>query len=339
MSERPRDDSGARILVVLDPASPDRHTEHSPVVARAVSRARRDGAALRLLEICYESSLTYGAFATRLEVETARNEVLDAATEKVVALQGRLARQLDVPVEYGVCWNHDRCAAILHETAAWGAEVVFKPKRDRSFILGLFGNVDWDLLRETSVPVWFVDPETDRAPEHGVVAAVDPVGDEPEAEEHFALDDAVFDHAKHLSDIYGAPLHVVHAYQIPRGITGFQGYAPIYPAGTLAGAAPVSPTPQMIEANREARDAVARRHGEAIQTFVDEHGIPLDDIEVVEGPTPDVIRAVAERKGAGLVVMGAGSKGRWQRLLGHVSAEPSLADAPCDVLVIPSARA
>jgi universal stress protein E len=217
------------------------------------------------------------------------------------------------------------------------ADLIFKKRGERSYTLGLFSNTDWDLLRESPVPVWFVASPGDHAPEDGVVAAVDAVGDEPDSDQHFMLDDAVFEHAKRTSDLYSAPLHVVHAYQLPRGVAGFQGYAPIYPAGTLAGM-PSASTPAMEAANREARDAMARRHGEAIQMFVDRHGIPLDDIEVLEGPAPDVICAVASRKGAGVVVMGAADKGRWERLMGHVSAEPSLADAPCDVLIVPVGR-
>jgi nucleotide-binding universal stress UspA family protein len=152
------------------------------------------------------------------------------------------------------------------------------------------------------------------------------------------LDDAVFEHAKRMSDLYRSPLHVVHAYQLPRGVAGFQGYAPVYPAGTAADAAPIVTTPQVDEVERAARDAIARRHGDAIQMFVDQHGIPLDDLLVLEGPTPEVICSVAYQKGAGLVVMGAAEKGRWERLIGHVSAEPSLAEAPCDVLIVPLGR-
>jgi universal stress protein E len=335
----PRDPRAkSRLVAVLDNTSPEQHAPTDPVVRRAVAHARLDGEALLLLQVCYESSLSHGAFASRREIEAARNAVIDAETQKMIDLQARLGDELDVPVDYDVTWSRDRCAAILSAAHSWGAHIVFKGKGERSYILGLFSNTDWDLLRESPVPVWFVAPAGDCMPEQGVVAAVDPVGDAPDSDQHFQLDEAVFEHAKRTSDLYGAPLHVVHAYQLPRGVAAYQGYAPIYPAGTLAGATPVASTPQLDEASRKARDAMARRHGEAIQMFVDQHGIPLDDLLVLEGPTPEVICSVAHRKGAGLVVMGAGDKGRWERLLGHVSAEPSLAEAPCDVLIVPAPR-
>lgn len=325
----------SRLLVVLDPTSAEQHSASSGVVRRALDRARLDGEAVLLLQICYESSLYHGAFASRREIETARNAVIDAESEKMAGLHAQLTRELKVPVDYEVAWNRDRSAAILSTADSWGADMIFKSKGTHGYVLGLFSNTDWDLLRQSPVPVWFVAPSPGCTPASGVVAAVDPVGDAPDSDQHFVLDDAVFEHAKRTSDLYGAPLHVVHAYQLPRGVAGFQGYAPIYPAGSLAGAAPAVPTPQVHQAEQEARQAIARRHGEAIRMFVDQHGIPLDDLLVIEGPTPEVICSVASRKGAGLVVMGAAEKGRWERLIGHVSAEPSLAEAPCDVLIVP----
>lgn len=338
MAEAREPKSSSRLLVVLDAKSPERYSEHSGVVERALGRARRDGQALLLLQICYESSLTYGAFASKHEIDAARTAIVDSEHEKMAKLQARLAGELGIPVEHQVCWSDDRCEAILGAARSWQADMIFKEKGERSYVLGLFSNTDWDLLRESPVPVWFVASGSGHSPEDGVVAAVDPVGDEPDSDQHFMLDHAVFEHAKRVSDIYAAPLSVVHAYQLPRGVLGLQGYVPIYPAGSLAGGAPAAATPQIAQANREASEALARRHGEAIQMFVDQHGIPVDDLEVLEGPTPEVIRRVAQRVGAGLVVMGAADKGRWQRLLGHVSAEPSLADAPCDVLIVPAGK-
>jgi universal stress protein E len=328
----------ARVLVVLDSTSPEQHSAASGVVRRAMQRARLDGEAILLLQICYESSLNHVGFASRRELESARNAVIDAEAEKMAGLQAVLARDLEVPVDSEVSWNRDLGAAILDTAESWGADIIFKTKGSRGYVLGLFSNTDWDLLRQSPVPVWFVAPDADCDPVQGVVAAIDPVGDGPDDDQHFMLDDAVFEHAKRTSDLYRAPLHVVHAYQLPRGVAGFQGYAPIYPAGTLADVAPTVTTPQVDQAEREARDAIARRHGDAIQMFVDQHGIPLDDLLVLEGPTPEVICSVAYRKGAGLVVMGAAEKGRWERLIGHVSAEPSLAEAPCDVLIVPFGR-
>lgn len=326
----------SRLLVVLDETSPEQHSTASGVVRRARDRARLDGEAMLLLQVCYESSVTHGAFASRREIESARNAVVDAETEKMAELQAQLAEELSIPVDYDVTWNRDSCAAILSAAQSWGADIVLKDKGERSYIFGLLTNTDWELLRESPVPIWFVSHSGDRSPEDGVLAAVDPVGDAPDSDQHFMLDAAVFEHAKRTSDLYGAPLHVVHAYQLPRGVAGFEGYTPIYPAGALAGATPA--TPQMDDANRQAREAMARRHGEAIQMFVDQHGIPLDDLLVLEGPVSEVICSVAHRKGTGLVVMGAADKGRWERLLGHVSAEPALADAPCDVLVVPAGK-
>ncbi|MFU8815000.1 MAG: universal stress protein, partial [Pseudomonadales bacterium] len=281
MSEAPEPKSRSRLLVVLDAKSPERYSEHSGVVQRALSRACRDGAAMLLLQICYESSLTYGAFASRHEIDTARTAIIDSENAKMAELQAHLESESGLPVEHQVCWESDRCAAILRAAKSWQADIIFKEKGERSYVLGLFSNTDWDLLRESPVPVWFVASGSGRGPENGVVAAVDPLGDDPDSEQHFMLDHAVFEHAKLVSDLYEAPLSVVHAYHLPRGVMGFQGYAPIYPAGTLAGASPVATTPQMEQANQEAREALARRHGEAIQTFVDQHGIPLDDLEVL----------------------------------------------------------
>ena len=200
-----------------------------------------------------------------------------------------------------------------------------KTSRDEHYVLGLFSNTDWDLLRQADRPVWLTSGKHD--PSHGVVAAIECRLDGSAGS--LELDHRVFERARRVAAAYGAPFHLVHAYELPN-TAFYAGYVPLFADAPVGGAAA-----SRLEAERTTeRHRVARLHGAAIQRFVDEHDIVLQDVKVVEGNPPTVIKAEAELHQAGLVVMGAADKGRWDRVLGRVTAEPTLEGAPCDLLFV-----
>jgi universal stress protein E len=206
-----------------------------------------------------------------------------------------------------------------------------KASEGHAFLLGLFSNTDWDLLRESPLPVWFVaDDEAAGGPANGVIAAVDQYFPDDEDEcESFQLDNEAFNTAKRLSDRYAASLYAVHAYQVPRMLPGFEGYTPMLGPSSAATA-----TAADLALTCHDRAAIARRHGQVVQDFVDEHGIPVDDLIVKEGEVWQVLSEAAESRGAGLIVMGSSKKSWWDRLRGRSNAEPTLSRSSCDVLFV-----
>jgi len=325
-----------RILAVLNASPAAQWSENDPLIRRAVDVARHFHAAVTLLDVCHDNALTYGALVPRSEIDRGRQAIIDASREQTQTLAAQLTRSYGLSVAADVRWDHDRSNCIQDAAETAEADLIIKERGDNSFLLGLFSTTDWDLLRESDRPVWFVSPESSSEISGGVVAAVDATMEEAGPEDRLLLDHQAFSCAKHLSDLFSAPLYVVHAYSVPRNLTGYAGYLP-----TLLPDLPVSTrvTASIADSDRELREQIASRHADAIRTFVDEHGIPLDDLIVAEGPVDAVLRATAEQHSAGLIVMGADQKGRWDRLLGHVSAEPTLAEARCDVLFVKSVDA
>jgi nucleotide-binding universal stress UspA family protein len=118
----------------------------------------------------------------------------------------------------------------------------------------------------------------------------------------------------------GAPIEVVHAWQLPAGSWG----------ATLLGQArfPWSTVRDAVLASAKTQaDKLAAEHGHALH------------VELVQGPPAQVITEAAERGGYDLIVVGAhGNRGFRRLLLGSV-AESTVRHASCSVLVVHGARA
>lgn len=313
-----------RILVVLDSDRND-WTIEDPVIRRAADLATRSDGSLILLKVAYESALGYGAFATREEVEAGRLRLLADCRENQTRLKQTIEQTYSLSVATDTQWSPDEADSVLRTAHTRSVDLIMKASGDHAYFVGLLSNTDWDLLRGARVPVWFVSTDADRSPECGIIAAIEQSYDDDGATEEFRLDHEAFNTAKLLSDRYASPLYAVHAYRVPRMLPGFEGYAP-----TLGSVSATPPT----SADVELRAEIAGRHGRVVQDFVDEHGIPIDDLVLEEGPADLVLSSAADAKTAGLIVMGSSRKSWWDHLRGRARAEPTLSHAGCDVLFV-----
>ena len=312
------------ILVVLDSARND-WTVDDPVIRRATDLAQKSSAALILLKVAYESSLGYGAFATREEVDAGRLSLLADCRENQRRLKEAIEATSALAVTTETQWAADESDCILRAAAARGVDLIMKASGDHAYFVGLLSNTDWDLLRGAQVPVWFVSADAERSPHAGIIAAIEQSYEDVDDTEDFHLDSEAFDTAKQLSDRYTSPLYAVHAYRLPRMLPGFEGYVP-----TIGSVSPAAPP----AVDAQARSEIAQRHGQVVQDFVDQHGFPIDDLVLEEGPADLVLSHAAETKSAGLIVMGSSNKSWWDHLRGRASAEPTLSNAGCDVLFV-----
>ncbi len=174
---------------------------------------------------------------------------------------------------------------------------------------------DWELLRRSPVPVLLVK-RGGKWRKPAVLAAIDPT-------HSFAkparLDAAIMATANLVAGSLGGKLHVAHAWW-GAGVSGTQ----------LSAVAP----DMSALADRRARRAARAAFNEEI----DKAGLATAKKHFVEGHPVDVIRRLARRQHAGIVVMGAISRSGLTRLvLGNV-AEQVLDALPCDVLVVKPAQ-
>ena len=200
-----------------------------------------------------------------------------------------------------------------------------KQSREYGYVMGLLGNTDWDLIRQSPAHLWFVSEEGSNQIERVVTA----IGSSTDEDEMIAAEDySVFRFANRIAESFDGVNYPVHAYQVPPSIRAYAAYAPEFSgvAYPSPAAAPPGPT----------RSEVARRHGKAIQAFAEYFHMNLDRVRVVEGPASQVIPQAAEELHADLVVMAARQLSRWERLFRSVTAEPVLSSAPCDIVFIKS---
>lgn len=313
-----------KILVALRADEVVDYTAESLVITRALDLADKFGAGLHFCDVVQKPI----PLSTPLMLASRATDPLASALTTAEAKMRKLVEHVRSAgledVSGSVVLDKPRAEGFIQKAEEVHADLILKQSREERFVLGLLSNTDWDLLRDSSVPVWLTSSEIN--PAAGVMAAIECRLDEGEDRKLY-LDHRVFEASKILSDRYAAPIHLIHTYQVE----GMGAYYPIYPEAGVSAAA----LDQIHEHVEEDRERIARMHGNAIQTFVDESGVPLDEILVVEGETASTIKHHAEEQKVGVIVMGAEDDiSRWDRLLRTTHAEATLDDAPCDILFI-----
>ena len=310
-----------RVLVVVGSAMLDPIEQRPALIERAVGLAVATGSELELFHVCHDVALEQRLFAGDDELLRQRQALADAAASRLAELALRVQSDGVTVCRHDVVWDHPRVDAILRKIATAKPDVVMKQSGEHRYLLGIASNDDWDLLRASPVPVWFV---TDTArPIDCIVSGIASVAGDDEF--IAAIDYEVFGVGNRLAAAFGATHHPVHAYQIPKGLAAYARYAP-----DLSGMVQTSRVPTA----EQTREHVARRHGRSIRAFAEHFQLDPDSVRVEMGHPSDVLAAAARSLGARLIVMGARNLGRWERLLTTVTAEAVLAEAPCDVLFV-----
>jgi nucleotide-binding universal stress UspA family protein len=208
----------------------------------------------------------------------------------------------------------------LRKIAQSKPDVVMKQAREHSYVLGLTSNTDWDLARRSPVNVWLVSEENEEI--NRLVAAIgNRLADDVDVTT--GMDYEIVRTARSISDVFKANIYPVNAYQVPnaQGLT----------AGAGAVAAAVVPVQEEVNANRT---EMVKRHDSAVKALTQLFLIQPEDVYVCEGDPNKVIPEVAEQLDADMIVLGASSIGRLERLVSRVTVEPVMAKSECDIFVV-----
>ncbi|MGD2128941.1 MAG: universal stress protein [Lysobacterales bacterium] len=304
-----------RVLVLLHPddALPAQPGQ-SEVLQRATWLARATGCKLELFYPCHDPSLELKLFSNREEVSREKERVANEAATHMAELALHLQRQ-KIEVDHEVRWDHPEPDAILRKIADSSPDIVMKQSRGPNFVLGLSDNTDWELLRRSPAHLWFVKPGNPSL-DTVITAIGGGTADEGIVSES---DYDLFDFSGAVARSLGAENLPVHTYQVPR-LYAYTAYAPMVPGvGGLSNPA-------------EAWQEIAEVHGREIKKFARKYDIDPAKIRLSRGHPAEVLPELASSLGAGLIFMGARNLNRWERVFRSVSAEPVLAEAPCDVL-------
>jgi len=298
-------DALRNILVLMEPGS-----EAQPAFDAALTLAQRFGARLELLMSDYQD-LHAAYFSPPSATVQEFHDAVMSAHRAVLESYVRRAEAAGVPAICEALWGTPFHEIVLGRVAATQPDLVVKHSVHHNRIeRTLFTGSDWHLIRECPTPLLLVKAPG-RLVGAKVLVCVDPLHahDKPAALDHRLLRTAAF-----LAGPLGGEVHALHVFSIPTPVTVV--------GDAYIAAATVPPA--------EATVAAATA---AFRQMMAVHSLPESRTHLKVGTPARDILAEARALDAGLLVMGAVSRGRLDRWFVGNTAEAVLDKLACNVWV------
>lgn len=291
------------ILVV-----PDHLNADDPALRRAIDLAATNSASLTVAGLLEAQDTPDYLVSIHQEIVDSIEEQLDAAAAA--------ARDRGVPVKTTLLIGRP-FVEIIRSVLVNQHDLVMKTARGRGQTQPrLFGSTAQHLLRKCPCPVWIVDPH--QSPERrGVLAAVDPDTSEPLQS---ALNTKIMELASSLAILETAPLHVVHAWNVP--YEDMVRHSPYLRVKKLEASAYIKETEERHRKRLEATLEPFRRSN------------PGMSVHFVKGIAETVITDIAREHSIGVVVMATVARTGIPGLLIGNTAENVLSRIDTSVLTI-----
>ena len=281
---------------------------------RAAWFASKTGAELELLICYYNEYLSGDRLFDSPSLEKARAEVI-ANHERHLETFAEPLRKGGIVVRTSAVWDHPLYEGIVRRAIQSQADIIFKDTHHHSAATRAFlTNTDWNLIRTCPVPLWLVKPrDMDENPV--IVAAIDPMN---QHDKPAALDDGILNMSKYVGERTGGELHAFHSYD------------PRIAVATATANAYIPVSLPFDEIEQQMHDDHQKRFNE-ITSF---HGVDEEHSHLVAGLAHEELPAIAEELDADVVVMGAVARNRWKRLFIGATAERTLEQLPCDLIIV-----
>jgi universal stress protein E len=294
------------ILVIVDPTAGTQ-----PAVTKALQLAKLLKSRVELFVCDYRSGLDAPAAAS------ARANLLEhrrGLLEEIAALHRKAG--LDVAID--AAFDNPLYEGLLKKIVKSHADLVVKDTHYHNLMRRtLITNTDWHLIRSSPLPLLLVKP-THWSQQMRALAAVDPghTGDKPAS-----LDRDICEWTATLASLTRGEAHAVHMY---------------FPSALLVGSAAATGMPMTVATGTEQQlmEDERRTRMQSVQEIATPYGIAPDRIHLMLGTAVDLLIEEAERVRADVVVMGAVSRSRLQRIFIGNTAERVLDHLPCDVLIV-----
>ncbi|MGQ0430109.1 MAG: universal stress protein [Gammaproteobacteria bacterium] len=296
-----------RILVAIA----DCEGRATAALAKAAALARGSGATVTLFHSLYNPEIAgeglFGPDTLERDIEAA----VRARKEQL----GRLAAPLErdgIRTRLRVRWDYPVHESIVREVLREKSDlIVVESHRHTSLARVVLSNTDWQLIRLCPAPVLFVKTARpyDRA---RVLAAVDPMHAHAKPA---ALDADILAAAEWLARSFDGRLHAAHVYRLATPFT----------SGVL-----LEPVPLPVDVST----GQLRRIRAEFDALIAAYDLPKARRHLRAGSAALELVAIAERIGAGIVVMGAISRSGLKRLFVGHTAERVIDRLNCDVLVL-----
>jgi universal stress protein E len=290
------------ILVVLG----DDRGDAATVLGKARVLAAASGARVHAVRVVYEgiADLNASVIDASSDLKTFILQSEETLTEELVDA----ARQQIPGLDAVTLWNPRPWEGILHAAQQVGADLIIKGAGET----GGLGSVirtpdDWNLLRNSQVPVMLVKPRA-WVDEPVVLCALDAF-----EERHDGLNRALLRSAAALAGALGGELHLVVAYPLFERWVGELGSLRDYDQ-------------LRREVEREIRDRVVR--------LAQEVGVDYKRLHADEGRAEFVISLLAENLSAEVVVVGTHARQGFKGLLLGNTAERLVHHLGTDLLTV-----
>ena len=308
-----------KILVIVGPGLLEAAAPmESVLLRRAAMLARATGYEIELFHAAFDSALEYQLFKSKDEIDKRRQMLLDKDATRLAEIAAWLVED-GLKVDHEVRWDYPRTDALLRKIAHAKPEFVLKQLDEHGFLLGITTNTDWELARRSTSDVWLVHEESGGI--DPILAAIGNRSGES-SDVASATDQRLLETAVQIGKACEARVLAVNAYELP-DVSNFVANV----GGTVM---PV----QSAKEQQETRKKILASHEQYVKRLAEEFRIGESDLYVREGHPGSVIPEVAEQANAGLIVMGANSISRLERMVRPVTVEPVMAEADCDILVI-----
>jgi universal stress protein E len=298
-----------RILVAIS----DLHHAHGGVLRRAAVLARATGAQVELLHVVTTPNMESRRVGRRLmPLQLTVEESLILAQKNLEQI-GRSKLLQGCRVQSVAVADRPAHEAIVRRAVATKADLIINGAHPRGLADRLvLRHTDWELVRHSPVPLLLVKSDRMR-PKAVVLAAIDPLHANAKPAR---LDGEILDVGGAMATVLKGTLHAVHAY-MPLSVMLAAGIGEPIVWNTTA-----------LDENYAQR--VAREFARALRPTQ----IPLSRRHLCVGVAATELAACAARIRATLVVMGAISRSRLERLFVGSTAEHVLDELACDVLIV-----
>jgi universal stress protein E len=298
-------DALRNILVLMEPGA-----EAQPAFDAALLLARRFGARLELLMVDYQD-LHAAYFSPPTATLQEFHDSVMASHHRVLERYAKQAAEAGVTAIFEALWGTPFHEMALARVAATRPDLVIKHSVHHNRIeRTLFTGSDWHLIRECPAPLLLVkDPG--RLESARLLVCVDPMHahDKPAALDHQLLQSAAL-----LAGTLGGEVHALHVFSIP---------TPVAVVGDAYIAAVAVPPP----------DDTVEVATAALRALAGQHALPAERTRLRVGRPAREILDEAAALDAGLVMMGAVSRGRLDRWFVGSTAEAVLDRLACNVWV------
>ena len=308
MSKTPKEHKDTILAVLELDSDPDN------LINRVIWIARSFNYCVHIVMFEPANGALLGGFSISNEADAIR-QALQRTQDEIVEMHAATLRDNGIDVTTSVLRQRPLDEGIMAIAMSVKARMIVKSTRFHSTAeRGFLVDTDWQLMRVSPYPLWFVKSEP--MPENPVVvAAVDPSNahDKPAA-----LDREIVQTANAVARAVDGDVYLLHTYERLSGI-GKEANKTLNPIKL-----PIDKIDARIKVE----------HRKALDSLAADCGIDADHTQQLPGRTHDILPSYARSRGAGLVVMGALARWGITRMLIGSTAERVIDHLPCDVLIV-----